>query len=467
MLSLKQQKEDFVSGLLGGEITEIYKVTTIALTSYASLLLLKSLIYDDDVPILFDFVINCLTMLVSITIYSNRVETLHYLIIIPSILTWVFARNRGNWGNRDNLTRNHDKLLVKKPFLTGYRSHMIIITNLAILAVDFKIFPRRFAKVETWGTSLMDLGVGSFVFSMGLVSSRNLFKKQLNKNNYISIIGQSIYKSIPILILGIARLISVKSLDYQEHVTEYGIHWNFFITLGFLPILLAIFDPILNYIPRNILAFLIIIIYEITLTKTSLLEYILTPKNRMNNLITMNKEGIFSFWGYFAIFLFGQSFSFIMTNYKTNNNLFSININRSNSKFSVSTKQGLIILSIFYQLIFNYINTSRHFMNVSRRLGNMPYVLWVVSYNSSLLLGYCLISELFPSIEATSPLLEAINNNGLLAFLLGNLGTGLVNMSINTLQIDDKLAFIILVVYTAGLLIILLILNKYKIYIKL
>ena len=39
--------------------------------------------------------------------------------------------------------------------LSTYRAHMMLVTILAILAVDFPVFPRALAKCETYGVSLV------------------------------------------------------------------------------------------------------------------------------------------------------------------------------------------------------------------------------------------------------------------------------------------------------------------------
>ncbi|WAQ88869.1 hypothetical protein PtA15_10A290 [Puccinia triticina] len=48
-------------------------------------------------------------------------------------------------------------LRFHQPFLTVYRVQLVLLTALSILAVDFTIFPRKFAMTESWGISLVSL----------------------------------------------------------------------------------------------------------------------------------------------------------------------------------------------------------------------------------------------------------------------------------------------------------------------
>ena len=76
----------------------------------------------------------------------------------------------------------------------------------------------------------MDVGVGGFIAINGGLSTEARLMDSLSAFERIR---KSLKSSIPMFILGIIRFISVKSLNYQEHVTEYGIHWNFFFTICF------------------------------------------------------------------------------------------------------------------------------------------------------------------------------------------------------------------------------------------
>ena len=118
----------------------------------------------------------------------------------------------------------------KRPFIGNFRAYVVIATAIAILAVDFAIFPRRLAKAETFGSGLMDVGVGSFIISNAIVSPEARGVSTGN-SGFISPVIRSLKSSLPLLVLGIMRFISVKGSDYQEHVSEYGTHWNFFFTL--------------------------------------------------------------------------------------------------------------------------------------------------------------------------------------------------------------------------------------------
>ena len=342
----------------------------------------------------------------------------------------------------------------------------MIITCLAILAVDFKIFPRRFAKVETWGTSLMDMGVGSFVFAAGLVSTRPILKGQLlgKGGSRESPLKTSMKHSIPLLILGVVRLYSVKGLDYAEHVSEYGVHWNFFFTLGFLPPAVALFQSMPDIIPSTaLLAMILSTCYQIVLETTSLKSYIFTAA-RMD-LFSQNREGVFSLTGYTSIFLVGQALGFdILPRQYTGGFLFSANaLHRRNR---VHTK--LLLWSAIWVSLYSLVTASKYGFGfqVSRRLANLPYVLWVSAFNCAQITLFCLIeticfpgisraadklAETFETDQATSRVLRAFNRNGLAVFLLANILTGLINLSMDTLNMEWPSAMAVLVIY-AGLL---------------
>lgn len=484
-MSLKELKEQFVSDLSGGPINEIYAVTGISLAAFFSHTLVKKHVLKLEVlegqPILLlvEFYFDVMLLLQSITILSGQTKRLYIYALIPAFFTLLYLIIRPKVDKRAKREKNKKKekketteLLGRKQFITAYRSQMMVITNIAILAVDFHAFPRRFAKVETWGTSLMDLGVGLFVFSMGLANSRAVIKKLVAppalKQSYLGLIYTSAVKAFPVLVLGLIRLISVKSLDYQEHVTEYGIHWNFFITLGLLPIVLGIIDPILNKVPRVFVALAIGVGYEVALQTTGLTAFILTDSNREDSLLTMNKEGIFSFFGYLSIFVFGQSLgSFVLTTRKTPNNLLGTysSKTKANQWLTVSTVKGLVISSIITTILFYVAKESVLTGNISRRIANFSYVMWVVNYNCIFLLGYALVEMLLGPM--LSSILEAINNNGLAIFLVANLLTGLVNMSLNTLAMVAGATYFILTLYALAWTSLALLLTHYRIYIKL
>ncbi|KAL9997413.1 putative phosphatidylinositol anchor biosynthesis protein PIGW/GWT1 [Helianthus debilis subsp. tardiflorus] len=131
-------------------------------------------------------------------------------------------------------------------YVSSYRVSMMLITCICILAVDFKIFPRRYAKTETYGTSLMDIGVGAFVFANSFVSRQ-------------------------------ARGV---------HVGEYGVHWNFFFTLAGV----AVLTSIINVSPKycGLVGSLVLIGYQVWLMN-GLNSYLLSAE-RGTDTISQNKK---------------------------------------------------------------------------------------------------------------------------------------------------------------------------------
>lgn len=484
MSTLKERKEDFVTGLNGGSILEINLITSVALTAYVCWNLLS---IRGNINVFIDFALNWITLLLSITVYSNAISLLQILIVVPCVVLFYISSSKSKSQKTETNSREKQPKpfqLEKKPFITVYRGSMLVLTALAILAVDFQVFPRRFAKVETWGTSLMDLGVGSFVFSNGVVSSRVIIKEKMNPSSRPCMIKRALNalrSGGTLLIIGLLRLYFVKNLEYQEHVTEYGVHWNFFMTLSLLPPVLVLLDPITEWIPRPAIAALISVMYELVLIKgDGFLEFLILAPRR--NFIEANREGIVSFLGYCSIFLWGQTTGFyVLGNKPTINNLYRPSVEslqRPSDKRSVTMWNNLSTVSPLWGLfIWTFIHTataqgilSHDPYYASRRFANLPYVSWVVAYNTGLLFFYCLIDKLFSGTNkgcAVPPSLDALNSNGLVMFLLANLLTGATNMSMSTIDASVGTAMIVLTMYALVIAAISLFLYRNKIFVKL
>jgi phosphatidylinositol glycan class W len=489
MDAYKAQKEAFVSNLSGGSIMEINVVTLVASISVLLWSALQSRLSFfkpyTAASLAVDFLLNVGAILFATTLYSNAPLLLNILLILPVILLLLRPkRTRGAQKAKPPRPANNQNGIqgrldgIQKdpvhPFLTSYRASMLVVTCISILAVDFPVFPRRFAKTENWGTSLMDLGVGSFVFSGGVVSARSVLRMTSSpETTYRQRLIGSVRHSIPLLLLGFLRLYSVKGLDYPEHVTEYGVHWNFFFTLGFLPLFVEVFHTLSAMIPSyealplrvaaayQILSLFIVAAYQVALESTDLKPYILVSP-RGPDLLSLNREGIFSFAGYLSIFLAGRSTGLWIFSYSK---LLAISSQQARKWVLLS----LASLTAFWTVLF-VLNSTYAFgygarIPVSRRLANMPYVLWVVAFNNAQILLFCLIETvLFPAVHqspdrgteaerssfATSRVLAAFNKNGLPVFLIANLLTGAVNLSIHTLKVSNGQAMAILLAYGAA-----------------
>uniref|UniRef100_U9U8T2 GPI-anchored wall transfer protein n=1 Tax=Rhizophagus irregularis (strain DAOM 181602 / DAOM 197198 / MUCL 43194) TaxID=747089 RepID=U9U8T2_RHIID len=450
-IAYKKEKEDWVTGHSGGSTWEINSVCGVLLSSYIIWSALskytKSFNYttNNTGTLILEFIIIVLPSVLACTILSSYTFFINALFLSLSIfVNYKFAPKP----NDDENSKIKIERSQIKPFLSIYRASMMILTCISILAVDFFVFPRRFAKVETFGTSLMDLGVGSFVFSSGIVAARPFLKKP--ENRFKSLKGQlfkAVKQAFPLLLLGFIRLIMVKGVDYQEHVTEYGVHWNFFFTLGFLPIFVTLCRALQKYTRFSIVGLFIAVFYQIALWEFGLEDYIQhAPRT---NLISANKEGIFSFWGYLSIFLFALDIGHYILPLDP---YYTLRPNRQTKK--PKPKKLVMILfswSILFWLGFLIVTLCN--IKVSRQMANLSYVFWVASFNITYLSLFQSVElyyfkNYWKSYEKTVPnLAEAINSNGLLIFLVANLLTGFINLSIRTIYTSSLVAEIIIIGY--------------------
>ncbi|CAH1773466.1 unnamed protein product [Owenia fusiformis] len=490
----KQLKEEFVSNCTGTSVGEIALVVTTApiavlLRDVASAWFGISQLSETFIglKLLFDFSMLILPVQLCFTLLADHTTQilttllmfiLGILIASRSITSYKTSKNGGTITNTLDILNK--KLSAHRPFISGFRAYVNIATAISILAVDFRIYPRRFAKVETYGSGLMDVGVGAFVISNAIVSreAKGKHDQHSSVGSALSSLLRSIKSCSPLILLGLVRLLSVKSTDYQEHVSEYGVHWNFFFTLAVVKVLSTVVFTLFSPVWSGVLGILITCVYQYCLEFTGLRNIILHGSDGSDSregFLNANREGISSCLGYLAIYCIG------------------VQIGRHIFKPRERLKDWLwLLLEIVLLDLLSwglYFVCDRHIEPISRRMANISFVIWMVSYNLQSL-GSFLLADLIYQITIPDPtltasgknagdvaidekhildeqcLLTAINRNGLFYFLLANLLTGAVNFSIKTLFMADIPAFMVITAYMFLLSAVSVFLHTFNITVK-
>ncbi|KAJ6798374.1 Uncharacterized protein M6B38_211635 [Iris pallida] len=439
----KQMKEEFVSNLTGSSMLEIAALSVIV----PALVVLRQFccsgrisvnevekkkddnatfrkdLRGDTFAMFGDFICVILPLIGYFTVLAEWA----FLSAVTLALVLICISAKRRLSSSAHIKEGSQQLYSLRRSISSYRVSMVVVTCLCILAVDFKIFPRRYAKTETYGTSLMDLGVGSFVLANSLVSRQARGAMAVN--------WKAALRSIcPLVFLGFGRLISTTGVDYQVHVGEYGVHWNFFFTLAAVSILTSI----VNIPPKycGIFGIVILIGYQSCLI-CGLNDYLISNE-RASNIVSQNKEGFFSIFGYWGLYLVGVHLGYhVFFGHELSSKPGNVQLARIKA-------WGLTLLFWLLTIIFD-----KYVERVSRRMCNLAYVTLVLAQNFQII-SILFLVDLVPD-QKPLVLEEAFNQNLLGSFLLANVLTGVVNLSVDTLSASSFAALAVLVMYALTL----------------
>ncbi|XP_062072262.1 LOW QUALITY PROTEIN: phosphatidylinositol-glycan biosynthesis class W protein [Lepus europaeus] len=480
-MSQKQMKEAFVSNLNGTTVLEVTQglcFPALCILCRGLLIIVSQHLYSSHVWRFFiDFVVLVVPLVATLTILSSfiLIENLTVILFGVGLFYQIYRRRT-----------SHARLPIQKilekfwkisleseyiPAISCFRVVNSIFTAIAILAVDFPLFPRRFAKAELYGTGAMDFGVGAFVFGTAMVCPEIRKRKYMDGSKFYYF-TKSLYSVWPLIFLGVGRLVIIKSIGYQEHLTEYGVHWNFFFTLIVVKLLTSL---LLIVFPLNkswIVAISITVLYQLALDFTPMKRLILYGTDGSGTrigLFNANREGVISTLGYVAIHMAGvQTGLYVLKN-------------RSDAKEWVKVGCHLLLAAVGLFIALYIVQV--HIEVVSRRMANLAFCIWIVA-SSLILLGCLFLSDMILSFakflikgalvpcswklsqspatnkkhsesvvpeavrkESSLCLITALNRNQLIFFLLSNITTGLVNLMVDTLHSSTLEALFVLSLY--------------------
>lgn len=343
----------------------------------------------------------------------------------------------------------------------------------------------------------MDIGVGTFIVSTAITSRfvrRDPTRETASQKKWS-------VQLLMVLILGFGRFAVLKAVDYHEHVSEYGIHWNFFATLFCV---WASADVVHAYVPRQHipwLALTLLVAYQTALSTTGLTDYVFSDYRA--DIISANKEGILSLCGYVPLYLLTEAVSqrlFFRTHASNANSPAKTSLKQQSEQTEMASKRKtraataqshasaentsgqehesdalnspektrgsptsgvkkldtqLVKSSLVYAAVLwvLWYVSSTAVQNTSRRLMNFAYVCMVLALTLTTILSLHVADSLSSScVNCSSDVgvatLHYMSKHSLVVFLVANVLTGAVNMSMHTIHASPELSFAVLVGYT-------------------
>lgn len=311
-------------------------------------------------------------------------------------------------------------------FITEYRAVVMITTCIAILAVDFpSIFSRDHAKTETFGYSLMDLGTGCTICASALCSPH---ARGLRQGRRLSAIARRVLSLWPILAIGIVRFAVLWGIDYHVPTSEYGVHWNFFftITLVALAATAVDFGPVASGVAGAALLFT----YQFGLSYAGGAEYMLTAERQ--GFFSANREGILGCFGFMALHWLAVAMGGCI----------------HSGRLPPSRLANALLFAACVLCALSEALASSG-LPVSRRLCNLPYVTFTLGVNALVLGSLAFLDLRWPVPRAPLvPAYAGVSESMFATFMVANLCTGLVNMTMQPLLVPSGSALLIMVLYS-------------------
>ncbi len=212
---------------------------------------------------------------------------------------------------------------------------------------------------------------------------------------------------------------------------RYGTHWNFFFTLAIVGAAVSSLPPVSPALAVA-LGSLVLACHHFSLTLAGVGRWVEgAPRD---GWLSANKEGVASLPGYLALALLGDAAGAALLPRRTL---------REWRECAALLGGGAAAAFVAATMAAAYLQPA------SRRLCNLPYVLWTLA-QTLLALCLCLLVSLLLPDAPPPPLTSAASRSSLVVFLAANCLTGAVNLTLPTVSATDAFAAAVLTVYVAA-----------------